>query len=352
MRIPILGIAALLAANFAALSAQAAPPVPAAPSGSAPLITARPASPASSAPQGKLALELHATKDYASPVARLVGHATPFSTGRVWGVADGTKLHVTVQTTADRVDLPAGERVPAPTASQRRVVNASFNAELARNVAAAVKEKAVFDLEGTRVDGPARPVVLEHFPPLAPKAPVTMTGRDANGRPLPTVRTTVVGAVRGRFARTGGEKLEVAEPWLRSENVLSTPAYEREGKSFVKILGLAAFPRNASIRVVNWRRLAENGENTPYVAYEWKASGPNASGSASIEIPAMPGDQIGIEVAHLSEPERNNGRATMAFFLVPSAKDAPASPKLSTNGGVPYLPIVLHKPSESRTRIH
>src|SRR5262249_54220251 len=144
----------------------------------------------------------------------------------VSGLQYGTKFDVTMQQPSARVELPEGERIPAPSAALRKEVNREFNKKLAANVGMAVQEKTLLTATSD-VDSPKQTMVVEKQETLPTNAPVTIKGtaRDSFGRSVLTTHATVEGLPTVVEKKTQGEYVTMTrrtsttvapyEPWAK-----------------------------------------------------------------------------------------------------------------------------------------
>jgi hypothetical protein len=183
---------------------------------------------------------------------------------------------------------------------------------------------------------------------LAPNAPVTLHGRDVFNRPLTPARTTAEGLEtttapatynQGRWetTTTGGMVVAPYKPWAKMENVMSTPAYQApDGKTYAKLLGLAAFPRNATVKVTNTRLRGEGAAD--HTVQIQKLSN---AGAGAVEVPALQGDLMEVEVSYPAVPGKSQAASVKYTYTVPMAsKGALREAKYRTNTGIAYLPVV------------
>lgn len=293
---------------------------------------------------------------------RRVQQQAPTPTGRidpykaeVTNVLRGTELHATVQAPSEKVQIPASIRVPSRSAVVRKEVNREFNRELAANVGKAVQEQPLFDATA-EVDSPKQTMVVQKQEHLATHAPVTVTGRDMYGRPLTPVRTTAQGLPQTSHDQhvqldrwntatdtttTGGTLVEPYKPWAKMENVYTTPAFEKDGKTVIKVLGLAAFPRNATVKFTNTRMRGE-GDPGATVTLDKMSN----AGAGDQIVPAMQGDRIEIEVSYPEIPNQARGASQKYTFDVPLASKVKGTePFRRTNTGIGYYPVVKEAPA-------
>lgn len=245
----------------------------------------------------------------------------------------GTLVEGTMQTRSVAIELPAGvERIDAPTAAERKDLNRAFNRTLAGNVAKANQERVLFD-ESIQPgwNGLGRIAGKGEIPS---SAPLTLRARDAYGRALPPVRTNA-GSKAVSQTNAFGEVTSFSEQrggyegWAVKENLFATPAFERDGKTFSKFLGLAAFPRNAKVVLTNTRL---RSEGTPGHAVTVDLS---TAGAGAAELPALEGDPIEITVT-----TPGAAKAQTFHYRVPApTKQALDAARLKTNAGIPYLAV-------------
>jgi hypothetical protein len=275
----------------------------------------------------------------------------------ITGVQRGTELHATVQAPSEKVEVPSYVRIPVRSAALRKEVNREFNRELAANVGKAVQEKPLFDATAD-VDSPKQTVTIDKAEHLATHAPVTLHGRDIYNRPLTPVRATAQGlqttttnqtwwdarhqGTATQTTTTGGTLVEPYKPWAKMENVYTTPAFEKDGKPVIKVLGLAAFPRNATVKFTNTRM---RGEGDPGATVRLEKM--SAAGAGDQVVPAMQGDRIEIEVSYPEIPGKARGASETFSFDVPlSSKVKGTEPFRRTNHGIGYYPVVKAAPAE------
>lgn len=261
----------------------------------------------------------------------------------VQGVQRGTELHVSVQAPSANIELPEGvERIPATSASVRKEVNKDFNKQLAANVGKAVKENPLFSATSD-VDSAKQTFSVEKPETLPTHAPLTLRGRDIFNRPLTPAHASAEG-LPTTTTRNGnmeitkrGDTVKAYEPWANMTNILSTPAYERGGKTFAKVLGLAAFPRNATVKLTNTRLRGEGLEASEHTVEMTKLS---SAGAGTVEVPALQGDRIQIDVSYPAVNGQSQGSSKTYFYNVPMAsKSALRDAQYRTNSGVAYLPV-------------
>jgi hypothetical protein len=272
----------------------------------------------------------------------------------ITGVQRGTELHATVQAPSEKVQLPSSMRIPARSAAVRKELNRDFNKQLAANVGKAVQETPLFDTTAD-VDSPKQTVTLESPAHLGTHAPLTLQGRDMYNRPLTPVRVTTEGlqeTMNGSSWRdgnrtvtqkttTGGTLVEPYKPWAKMENVYTTPAFEKDGKPVIKVLGLAAFPRNATVKFTNTRM---RGEGDPGATVQLEKM--SNAGAGDQIVPAMQGDRIEIEVSYPEIPGKARAASQTYTFDVPlSSKVKGTEPFRRTNTGIGYYPVVKPEPA-------
>jgi hypothetical protein len=272
----------------------------------------------------------------------------------ITNVYRGTDLHATVQAPSEKVEIPSSMRIPFRSAVLRKELNRDFNRELAANVGKAVQEKPVFDTTAD-VASPKQTVTVDKPEHLATHAPLTLRGRDMYNRPLTPVRVTAEGLQETRSnnswrdggrtvtqtTTTGGALVEPYKPWAKMENVYTTPAFEKEGKSVIKVLGLAAFPRNATVKFTNTRM---RGEGLPGATVTLDKM--SSAGAGDQIVPAMQGERIEVEVSYPEIPGKARGARETYFFDVPlSSKVKGTEPFRRTNLGIGYYPVVKPEPA-------
>ncbi len=275
----------------------------------------------------------------------------------ITGVHRGTELQMTVQAPSQKVQIPASIRIPSRSAAVRKEVNADFNRELAANVGKAVQETPLFETTAD-VAGPKQTVTVDKPDYLGTHAPLTLRGRDIFNRPLTPVRTTAEGLQETRAVAqsydparratitetttTGGTLVAPYKPWVKMENVYTTPAFEKDGKTFIKVLGLAAFPRNATVRFIN-TRMSSEGDPAATVTLEKMSN----AGAGDQLVPAMQGDRISIVVSYPEIPGKARAASQIYSFDVPlSSKVKGTEPFRRTNTGIGYYPVVKSAPAE------
>lgn len=319
----------------------AAPPVaPPAPQVRAPAVHAQPK-----------AVLAHQAPPAARPKAYVYGYRVQDGTNDVhlnetvvMGADYGTKFDVTVQMPSKSVAMPTREGTPgvarpAPGSADARAAKQEADKAIAGSVGNAVQERSMSTTtsramtpKGYTVDTKTANARKDIIPI---NSPVTLHGRDLQNRPLPPAHAT---AEVGEIKRIGGKESEAPQarysPWANMSNVFSTAAYVRDGKTFTKVLGLAAFPRNATVKVTNTRLRASGADGA---TVEFGAL--NASGSGSVEVPALKGDLIEVEVSYPDTPGQLYPSTTKHYYTVP-AKAAPQSTTpMKTKDGLPFLRV-------------
>ena len=225
------------------------------------------------------------------------------------GYHNGAKYEIHQETMAEAIAIPQDERKIIPNASQRKKANRAYNKAFALAVAKSERSKVLHAGE-IGVNGPAFEEQINKPEELAVGAPLKVLAKDRFGRkyavattnaePLATstlVANEYIGNSRYKTVRRGGQFAPQGAGWIQAKNLFSTPAFEKDGQTFAKILGIKAFAPGSKVVIKNLRMIGE-GQDQKASQVEFiakKGSTPN-HGVGGVFVPGMQDDLLEISV--------------------------------------------------------
>jgi hypothetical protein len=274
------------------------------------------------------------------------------------GANHGTQIAVSKKGPLQPIAMPEVERLALrdgkgrriDSAKWRKIVNRDYNKQLAKAVATARRDEALISATQSAPSS-AQPVVIESPAPLPTNSVLTVQAIDPFGRRYPSKEVVVDGApywdtgwsgwrpagnISVQNRQQGGGRFQPSEQaQIVKANLRSTPVLERivdkgyqkvDGKwqrvkqkqTFVKVLGLAAFSPSSTVTITNRRMQALGGDEAARAAVSFQS---NSKGAGDVEVPALLGDELYVQVDTRKGPEIQ-GSTTHMIVKIPSATRA------------------------------
>lgn len=261
------------------------------------------------------------------------------------GYNENSKVSVKTQQPSANLVLPTGCPLPSIDPKSKLSPERQVRRAKSRQWQAAVSQALQMQtlLTHRTTEPSARQTnVVERPELLATHTPVVVEARDQFNRRYAKVVTNVKGLPLAldsyyqngyHFDRqTGGTLVPAYASWANTGNVFITPAYDRNGRQQVKLLGLAAFPIGAKVSVTNTRLEGEGAaDHTVTVARTSK------SGTAALALPGLQGDKLRVTVSFDAVSNQAVGSTYTFHTRVPKASGEPAIKAR----GIRYYPVTI-----------